>query len=261
MLVPAAEKGRESGNADKAPVMEEIGNNLALSNAGLEKKIYIHYAKPPCNNDGVCDPGEKGNCSDCKAGSEEPTPTCYEISNGVAWKDLPQAYVVDPDNGNGLSQAFLENEFQASVQEWDSHTSANLFSGYTIDHAATWDGYPGDVPDGRNELLFGDYPEQGVIAIAVTWGYFNGPPWNRRIIEFDVLFDTDYAWGNATVDANKMDVRNIATHEIGHGLGLGDIYDAACSDVTMYGYSGYGETKKRSPEPADIEGLQLLYGS
>lgn len=57
-----------------------------------------------------------------------------------------------------------------------------------------------------------------------------------------------------------MDLQNIAVHEIGHGLGLADVYEAVCSEVTEYGYSTEGETKKRSIEPADITGLQSLYG-
>ena len=58
-----------------------------------------------------------------------------------------------------------------------------------------------------------------------------------------------------------MDLENIATHELGHGLGLGDLYKDACSDVTMFGYSTEGETKKRTLEPADIAGIQELYGA
>ncbi|PJA83788.1 MAG: peptidase M10A and M12B matrixin and adamalysin, partial [Candidatus Nealsonbacteria bacterium CG_4_9_14_3_um_filter_37_29] len=56
------------------------------------------------------------------------------------------------------------------------------------------------------------------------------------------------------------DLQNIATHELGHGVGLGDVYETACSEVTMYGYSNYGETQKRTLEAPDITGLQTLYG-
>jgi predicted Zn-dependent protease len=57
-----------------------------------------------------------------------------------------------------------------------------------------------------------------------------------------------------------MDLQNIATHEFGHAVGLGDIYDTACSSVTMYGYSDYGDTVKRTLETPDITGLRTLYG-
>jgi len=57
-----------------------------------------------------------------------------------------------------------------------------------------------------------------------------------------------------------MDLQNIATHELGHGVGLGDLYITACSEETMYGYSNYGETKKRTLNAGDIMGIQKLYG-
>lgn len=57
-----------------------------------------------------------------------------------------------------------------------------------------------------------------------------------------------------------MDLQNIATHELGHGVGPGDIYSSSCSEVTMYGYSSYGENKKRALEQQDIIGLQKMYG-
>jgi len=81
------------------------------------------------------------------------------------------------------------------------------------------------------------------------------------------MFDTDYTWGNAGLtsetelgDTSVMDLQNIATHELGHGVGLADIYSSTCSAVTMYGYSDYGETQKRTLETPDITGLQTLYG-
>jgi len=259
MLIPASDRAKEQSKADKSPVIERVGDHLVLTPPGLEKKVFIHYAKPPCNNDGVCDAGENKSCSDCKRGGEEPKSSCYGfIGRGVEWKELPQGYVIDPDNPFGLSESFVVSAISAGAEEWDAHTGTSLFSGYTVDYAASWDD---DAPDGRNELLFGDYPEPGVIGIAVTWGYFSGPPKNRRIIEFDVLFDTDFEWGNADTDPNVMDLQNIAVHEIGHGLGLDDLYENSCAEETMYGYSTEGETKKRSLEAGDITGIQKLYGS
>ena len=58
-----------------------------------------------------------------------------------------------------------------------------------------------------------------------------------------------------------MDLQNIATHEIGHGLGLEDLYNVVCDQETMYGYSSKGEIKKRTLEQGDITGLQIMYGS
>lgn len=255
MLIPKADKGKENAN-DKAPITPP----------GLEKVVFIHYkegfAKPTCDNDGVCEPelGEKKNCADCKNGSEGES-TCYAfLGKGVKWKEFPVDYVVDPDNPDGLSESFVTNAIYLGAEEWDVHTNADLFGTQTIDYNLSWDGWVNSVPDYRNELLFGDYPQEGVIAVTVTWGYFTGKPDNRKIIEFDVLFDTDFTWGNAEVNPSVMDLQNIATHEIGHGAGLADLYDAVCAEETMYGYSAYDEIKKRDLNDGDKAGITKLYG-
>jgi hypothetical protein len=56
-----------------------------------------------------------------------------------------------------------------------------------------------------------------------------------------------------------MDFENIATHELGHSVGLGDLDEDRCSDQTMYGYADYGETNKRDLEAGDIKGISELY--
>lgn len=179
------------------------------------------------------------------------------LGRNVKWKDLPIEYVIDPDNPQGLSESFVISAIHAGAEEWDSHTSIDLFGTYTIDHDASWDS---DTPDGRNEMIFGDYPQENVIAVAVVWGYFLGNPQMREIIEFDILFDVDFPWGDATIDPSVMDLQNIATHEIGHGIGLADLYDSKYSEETMYGYASYGEIKKRDLYIGDISGLHKLYG-
>ncbi len=82
----------------------------------------------------------------------------------------------------------------------------------------------------------------------------------RQIVEFDILFNDVYVWGDAFANSEVMDLANIATHELGHGAGMGDVYSSSCSEVTMYGYSTEEETKKRTLEQPDITGLQKMYG-
>ena len=56
-----------------------------------------------------------------------------------------------------------------------------------------------------------------------------------------------------------MDLQNIATHELGHSAGMGDLYSGSCSTQTMFGYSGYGEIIKRDLATGDIQGIRKLY--
>ncbi len=263
-LIPTADQAKEKAKVDNSPVIEKTGDHLVLSPPGLEKVVFIHYKKGYggfCDNDGVCekDLGENPSCADCKKDKDEPedpTTACYAFL-GAKWQDLPVDYVIDPDNPDGLTEDFVANAMFLGAEEWDNHTSADLFGGYTIDYNSSWDS---DAPDGRNELLFGDYPEDGVIAVAITWGYFRGKPSARRIVEFDILFDTDFIWGDAIIDSAVMDLQNITTHELGHGVGLADLYETVCVEETMYGYSNYGDVKKRDLNTGDVAGIQTLYG-
>ena len=62
-----------------------------------------------------------------------------------------------------------------------------------------------------------------------------------------------------TVRPRSYDIENTITHELGHVLGL-DHPDDDLKDATMYAKALTGETKKRTLETDDIEGLCNLYG-
>jgi len=82
----------------------------------------------------------------------------------------------------------------------------------------------------------------------------------KTILEFDIVFDTDYVWGDAET-ADVMDLQNLATHEVGHGPGLGDVYQSAAYQETMYGYSYVGKTRKRDLYIDDKTGIPKFYGA
>lgn len=229
MIIPAADQAKENARApEKSPVIRE--------NWDLERVDFIHYVKPT-------NPGKPGK-----------TETCYKLL-GVKWSDADLGesgvrYVINPTN-SGLGEGFITNAISTSAETWDDETSKELFNGYEIDDTAQY----GDQ-DLKNAIAFGDYPQSGVIAVTSIWYTRVG----KRIVEFDMLFNTDFTWGDAKIDSSLMDLQNIATHEFGHAVGLNDVYSTACSGATMFGYSDYGETKKRTLEKADILGLQKIYG-
>ncbi|MBA7480402.1 hypothetical protein ES707_15856 [subsurface metagenome] len=230
----------------------------ANTKPSLSKVVFIHrredFAKPP-------DTPGKGPPSDGDI-------DYYAfLGKGVKWKELPVTYVINPENPDELSVEDITTAISSAAEEWDSHTSEELFNDVCIiDYAATID-LNNLIWNGDNEIVFGDYPEEGVIAVCIVWGYFRGPPTQREIIEFDIMFDIDFTWGYAGEtsetelgDTDVMDLQNIVTHEFGHGVGLADLYDNKASEQTMYGYATEGETKKRTLESGDIAGIQALYG-
>lgn len=248
----------------------------------VEGYAFVHYkdkpGKPTCNDNGVCEPnlGEKKNCADCKnGGGEEPDDSsCYGfLAKGAVWKDI-EGYVVNPSNDQGLDNAFVAAELASGIAKWEAAagTTNIIGDGSTTNEQLKAD-Y--DKPDDLNEVYFGDIDEPGVIAVTVVWGIFGGPPFARELVEWDMIFNQeDYNWGNCDTDncvpVNleacyldpsdcKMDFANIAIHELGHSVGMDDLYNDKCSTQTMYGYANYGETKKRDLGAGDINGISRLY--
>ncbi len=209
--------------------------------------MFIHYRK------GYGKPEET-------PGQKPPAgPGCYGfIARGAKWQTLPVNYSVGWSNQDGLSKKDIESAFVAAAGAWDQWTTATLFNPPTMEPELTINL---DATDGVNGIVFADLSAAHAIAITYVWGRFGGPVDQRMIVEFDmILDDTEYRWGDATTNSDLMDVQNIAAHELGHALGLDDIYQSVCSTVTMYGYSDYGETIKRDLDAADITGLLELYG-
>jgi hypothetical protein len=228
LLVPfaAAVAPADPGSAagDNRPTMiVEYGTGMQ---AGLVKVTHIHYAK-------VVD----------KVKPAKPT-TCYKLA-GWKWTS-PVWYQIDTASAPSLS-----GPVAAATGTWDAATSKTLFSTAGTTSGKTWDTY-----DGINLVTYGDYGTANVIAVTSTWYSRLG----KTALESDILFDTDFTWGDATHDSSVMDLQNIATHEMGHTLGLSDLYSGSCSAVTMYGYSTEGDTGKRILDRPDITGLQLIYG-
>ena len=231
-------------------VLALSGVVVAISNQGaekakapdLEKIEFIHWKK---------------DFAKPEAAKAPKTPTCYAFlgkygKTYLKWTTLPVKYVINPVNPvQTLDETFVTSAVGTSAETWDAATGQEIMNGYTVDNTVVY-----GVQDYKNAITFGNYPTAGVIAVTAVW--YN--PATKAIVEFDVMFDTDWTWGDAALDSAKMDLQNIATHELGHGVGLADVYDSVCSLVTMYGYSDYGEIIKRTLEQPDITGLQTLYG-
>ena len=83
---------------------------------------------------------------------------------------------------------------------------------------------------------------------------------SQQMVRFSMTFNNRYTWTTAG-QAGQFDVQNIATHELGHALGLTHPAATTCAEETMWFSASAGETKKRSLEPGDQNGLVTLYGA
>lgn len=178
------------------------------------------------------------------------------LAKGAKWKTI-EPYIVNPANTEGLSSSFVTGNLESDIGKWETAAGVDILgTGSTTSDTLVADT---SNPDGLNEVYFGDVDQPGAIAITIVWGIFIGPPSQRELVEWDQVYDqVDYNWSSSG-EAGKMDFENIATHELGHSVGLDDLYEDKCSEQTMYGYADYGETKKRTLEVGDINGVYQLY--
>lgn len=234
----------------------------------IEGYAFIHYKKghampgTQCGNK-ICEPGENSKkCpADCSDSIDPDTNNCYGfLTKEAKWK-INEAYLVNPVNSRGVSESSIMNSLISGVNAWEDATNYDILG----DGSLTYDALIADTqsPDGLNEVYFGSIDEPGAIAITIVWGIFGGAPKNRELIEWDQIYDQiDFDWSGDCENedcSNKMDFFNIAIHELGHTVGMGDLYNSTCAEQTMYGYASEGETKKRDLEAGDIIGINKLY--
>ncbi len=192
------------------------------------------------------------------SGAKTAPTTCYGfLASGAKWKGTPESWIVNPANTRGLDPTFIFNNLTADIAKWESAAAYNILG----------DGAPTDLvlvadtqlTDGKNEVYFADLSNPSTIAVTIIWGIFGGPTFQRRLVEWDQVYDdVTFDW-SASGELSKMDFENIATHELGHSVGMADLYNSKCAEETMYGYASNGEIKKRSLNPGDILGINKLY--
>jgi hypothetical protein len=245
-----------------APAVYYLGKTLHKGRVA-EGYAFVDYKKAHgkptgCNNDGKCQGWEDASCSDCTGGGngEDPGATCYGfLAKGAKWKSV-EPYIVNPDTP-GLSSGFVINNLASDIQKWEDAVGVDILGA----GSSTNDILVADTEsmDDRNEVYFADIAEDRAIGVTIVWGYFSGRPSWRELLEWDQVYDdADYDWSNSG-EAGKMDFESIATHELGHSVGMDDLYTNECSEQTMYGYADNGETNKRTLEAGDITGITELY--
>ena len=118
--------------------------------------------------------------------------------------------------------------------------------------------------DGQNIIAWNSLPRS---VLGVTYIWYN--PDTNYVAEVDTLLNSRQPWGwtdpsTLNVDqqcptTNAYDAQDILTHELGHWVGLDDLYTASEEDLTMYGYGARQELKKDTLESGDSAGVQAIY--
>lgn len=189
---------------------------------------------------------------------------CFSfLAKGAKWKSV-EPWVVNTSNNAGLDGSFVFNNLTADIAKWEDAADGTVGDGSSVNilgnGSTTSNTLVADTssPDGQNEVYFADVSSSGAIAVTIVWGIFGGPPFARELVEWDQIYDdVDFDWSSIG-EAGKMDFENIATHELGHSVGLGHP-DDSCAEETMYRFADFGETKKQTLEAGDIAGTSSLY--
>jgi len=240
---------------------------------GLSKKVFIHDDRELAK--GVAGPQSSAEAEDdaetaCTI-SGAPSPDCPTfVFNGTHWN--PGTLVTYYVNMNfrlktSLSQTTAKQAIDASFQAWQAKMP--LAGGITFLNRGSTKLAPGKY-DGRNVVGWGSL-SSGYLAITTIWYYSS----TGQIVETDIAFNNLYKWAYtapsscdasaigcnppAAGPAGTYDLRNIGTHEAGHTLMLGDLYDPSNSALTMYGYGGVNERSKDSLGQGDILGIDAAY--
>ena len=165
---------------------------------------------------------------------------------------------------NGLSQSVWQGEILRAFQTWSAATNVNFNlvqdngAGLGASGATQGDSRFGDIRIACRPFSL------DVLALTTPPGTLAGTRAG------DVVFNANdiFAVGDGLLGLNQLpvvdgvvhqDLYTVALHEIGHALGLPDLYGSSTADTTsiMYGY--YGGT--RGPNSADVADIQALYGT
>ena len=164
----------------------------------------------------------------------------------ILWAADGATYYINPLGGpSGNITAF-----QAAMQTWTDVPSSSFVFVYSDITENTAHG----ANDKANIVTFGPMGENGTLAENRFWFYTS----TGELIDSDIKFNTSYSWATDG-RADSFDIQNVGTHELGHSLSLGDLYNSADADKTMYGYASSGETKKKTLHQDDIDGITYLY--
>ena len=192
-------------------------------------------------------------------GDDDTTNTCFaSFTKGATWR-ATESWILAPTNNAGLTEDFLKSELANNMATWEDPDSDDIqdFDIFGDVTDGIVDGADTISPDGKNEVYFANI-SSGAIAVTITWYETRGPPQNRDIVEWDQIYnDVKFDWSSAG-EENKMDFANIATHELGHALGLSHPNET-CTLETMYAFAEDAETIKRDLHDGDIAGVNDMY--
>jgi hypothetical protein len=183
----------------------------------------------------------------------------------LKWNQSRVRWFASDRSVNGVTASQFQTAVAAGFATWEAVPTASIsfqFVGFTS--AAPFD------DDGISTFGFTAEPDLDRVLGATS---FVVDTLTGEIVESDVFFNSIFTWSTAaTGDASRFDLQSVATHEIGHFLGLGHSAigeteirpdggrRVLASGAVMFPISlGRGVTSDRTLQPDDIAGVSDLY--
>lgn len=157
-------------------------------------------------------------------------------------------YYINPANGDVTASAAI-SAIQAAASAWSMQSNADFsfyYMGQTSGSSVS--------NNGRNEVFFRSTTSGN---LAETYRYWNSA---GTLVDSDIVF-YDGSWrffGGSSGCSSGYYIREIATHEFGHALGLNH---SSVSTASMSAGATACATWKSSLDPDDIAGVEKLYPS
>ena len=164
------------------------------------------------------------------------------------WAQPLATYRINPNTFEG-SAAF--GMVSAAARTWNEAGSAFTFEPEGDGLCTTT---APNTNDGHNDIFWGSVAGSDTIAQTLTRCIGKD---NVTIAEFDIIMNDRFGWGSN--DPAKKDIQTIALHELGHGLGLADLYGASDVAKVMYGIRPKGVPTYRTLDSGDVAGIQWIY--
>ena len=164
--------------------------------------------------------------------------------------------------GNGVA---AEQDVRAAFDAWDEVGCTDfdfVYDGIVDDVTAGFENNDSDT----NAVIWvsSDWPSNLDGALAVTTTSFS--PSTGIVVDVDIELNgerfafTRVGETRCNPASNVQDLRNTLTHEVGHLIGLDHPPESfAFRETTMFATAPACETKKRTLEQDDIDGICFIY--